>query len=227
MNLNLIRRAILALGFTVLPLGMLAISEAPPAAAFSDTVHAAIEDGHCILWIDPPFQIPVTFTGTIGRNVLNRVGGYAADAPHKALVDVTDLYDPGPQDVVATATAPYLGTSVTVRFTFTCKPEEPTTTTSTSTSSTSTTSTTVLASTSTSTSTTVAASTTTGAPPSTATPTTFLGIAANISSLPFTGSSSGPIAAFGISCVVGGAFAVVKTRRKSREVKVGRKLLQR
>lgn len=177
--------------------------------------HLVVEDGRCIVFIDPPLQIPVTFSGTIGGTAFSEVGFYAAEEPHKAKVDVTDLFPVGAQHVVVTATAPFLGTSPTTVEDFTCKPEPETTTSSTtsSTISDSSTSSSSMPSHESTTSPTRSSTASTTVAGVTATPSTQIGkaITARRELLPMTGSSSGPLAFAGAALV--GLGLALKGRR--------------
>lgn len=219
----------------------------------SDTAHAT-EQGHppdaiptvsCEkITIDPQPGWGVAFNGTIGTHTGLHLAALPVAGTHDSEVTISGL-------TTATGTIPWTITPVwtippnpygitsgdgpTTSGTLTCH-EEPTTSTSTSTS----------------TSTTVKATTTTQAPtttvpcdrfargvaptdarpgsqPCATTTTTRLGLAITASrpTLPFTGSSSGPVAAVGVSAIAGGALAIWKGRQKTREVKVRQKLLDR
>lgn len=199
-------RTVCRLGFIV---AALVAFSATAASAFppSEKPHFFVgEDGTCSLFIDPPLQFPVTFSGTIDGVAFSRVGFYGATEPHKAKVDVTDLMGVGFKHVVVTAKGPFLGTSPTTTGDFTCKPEPSTTSTS-STSTSTTTSVSSTTSVSPSTATTSTSTTSIAKSSHSITPSTRIGTAVTSSrarELPMTGSDTAPLALFGASLVASG-----------------------
>lgn len=238
-------RKILTVAFvTTVPLVMLNVSDRASAFPAGEYPHV-----HCTrIAIDPAHWVKVRFVGTIGGVAFDRTVAYGADPahPHTAWVEDSDLTTgTGPLAYDVTASSAFLGTAHS-SGTITCH-EAPTTTTSTSEPQTTTT--TAQATTTTQAPTTTTTTTTTGpcdrfargvAPMDTrpggqacgTTPTTTHRIGLAITAkqrptLPFTGSSTGPVAGFGASILAGGGLAVWKTRHRGREVKVRRKLLAR